>query len=211
MLENLSARQQELLKLLLENKAGLTVEELSQALHITRNAVRQHLAGLERDGLVVQVGTRPTGGRPELLYLLGDRGQELFPRRYSWFCQLLIETIRQEVGNEGLAQRLQAMGTGVAGQLATQASPGGSAAVRIRQLANSMTDLGYGAHAVEGPDEVPAIEANNCVFHHLAADYPEVCQFDLALMGTFVGAEVEHQECMVRGGRVCRFRFKPKN
>lgn len=210
MLENLSVRQQELLKLLLENKAGLTVEELSQALAITRNAVRQHLAGLERDGLVVQAGTRPTGGRPELLYLLGDRGRELFPRRYSWFCQLLIESIRRETGSQGLARRLETLGAGVAGQLAAQAPPGGTAAVRIRQLAASMADLGYGAQVAEDTGAVPAIEANNCVFHHLAADYPEVCQFDLALMGAFVGAEVEHQECMVRGGRVCRFRFKPK-
>ena len=76
MIETLGARQQELLKLLLENKAGLTVEELSQALAISRNAVRQHLAGMERDGLLLQSGTRPTGGRPEQLYLLTDRGRE---------------------------------------------------------------------------------------------------------------------------------------
>lgn len=74
MIESMGSRQQDLLKSLLENKAGLTVEELARRLDITRTAVRQHLTGLERDRLVEQVGTRPTGGRPEQVYALGKRG-----------------------------------------------------------------------------------------------------------------------------------------
>jgi predicted ArsR family transcriptional regulator len=53
------------------------------------------------------------------------------------------------------------------------------------------------------------IEATNCVFHHLATRFPEVCHFDLALLSTFVGRPVVHDECIVRGGHVCRFSFKP--
>lgn len=208
MVETLGIRQQELLRLLLENKAGLTVEELSQTLQITRNAVRQHLSGLERDGLVAQSGTRPTGGRPELLYLLSDKGRELFPRHYSWFARLLIESVRREAGSEKLGQRLRDMGSEVAGQLRSQAPLPADPAGRIGKLAALMTDLGYGAKAAAAAGGEPGIEANNCVFHHLAAEYPEVCEFDLALMATFVGEGVEHQECMVRGGKVCRFKFK---
>ncbi|MCK7509176.1 MAG: hypothetical protein MZV70_37465 [Desulfobacterales bacterium] len=61
--------------------------------------MRQHLAGMERDGLVAQSVTRPTGGRPEQLYVLGEKGRELFPRHYSWFSQLLIESMRDEAGH----------------------------------------------------------------------------------------------------------------
>ena len=93
MLETLGERQQQLLLLLLNNKAGLTVDALSAQLQITRNAVRQHLAALERDGLVTRGDTKPSGGRPEQLYLLSDRGGELFPRRYSWFSEQLIEAM----------------------------------------------------------------------------------------------------------------------
>lgn len=208
MMETLGSRQQGLLRALLESKAGLTVEELSRALNITRNAIRQHLAGMERDGLVSQSGTRPTRGRPEQLYVLGEKGRELFPRHYSWFAQLLIESIRQEAGSAGLGTRMSDMGQRVADQLRGEAAMPESLAERLARLAELMTSLGYGAKAVSPADGSQTIEANNCVFHHLAAQYPEVCQFDLALMSRLAGKPVEHQECMVRGGQICRFRFK---
>jgi predicted ArsR family transcriptional regulator len=47
-------RQQQLLTLLLQNKEGLTVEDLSKGLGITDNAVRQHLTALQRDGMVAR-------------------------------------------------------------------------------------------------------------------------------------------------------------
>ena len=97
MLEALGERQRQLLLLLLNNKTGQTVDDLSAQLQITRNAVRQHLAALERDDLVKRGDTKPSGGRPEQLYLLSDRGGELFPRRYSWFSELLIEAMTSEV------------------------------------------------------------------------------------------------------------------
>lgn len=209
MMETLGGRQQELLRLLLEKKAGMTVDELSQGLQITRNAIRQHLAGMERDGLVAQSVTRPTGGRPEQLYVLGDKGRELFPRHYSWFSQLLIESMLEEAGSDGLGSRLAAMGQRVGAQLRSQAPAPDEPVQRVASLAQLMTNLGYHARAGADADGAPTIEATNCVFHNLAARYPQVCQFDLALLSNFVGSGVEHQECMVRGGQTCRFRFKP--
>ena len=32
----------------------------------------------------------------------------------------------------------------------------------------------------------------------------------VAAMGAFMDAKVDHQECMVRGGRMCRFKLLPK-
>jgi predicted ArsR family transcriptional regulator len=72
-----------------------------------------------------------------------------------------------------------------------------------------MTELGYEAQATQDKRQ-PAIEACNCLYHHVAAVHPEVCEFDLALLRGVTGADVEHEECMVRGGSVCRFRFKPR-
>ena len=96
MLEILGVRQEELLRLLLKNKAGMTADELSAQLTITRNAVRQHLAALENDGLVKKSVTRASGGRPEQLYVLTDKGNECFPRHYAWFAQLLLQSVQQQ-------------------------------------------------------------------------------------------------------------------
>ena len=46
-----------------------TVNELADALHLTDNAVRAHLASLERDRLVVQSGMRPGIRKPHTTYV----------------------------------------------------------------------------------------------------------------------------------------------
>ena len=82
---------------------------------------------------------------------------------------------------------------------------------RIRALAGIMRELGYQSASIDPTNEkLPAIEASNCVFHSLAQRYPEVCFFDLAMMSEVVGSDVVHDECMVRGGNVCRFKFRER-
>ena len=207
MLEVIGDRQKQLLRLLLRTKAGVTVDELSEQLKITRSATRQHLAALERDGLVEKGATRPSGGRPLRLYKLTDKGKELFPRHYSWFAQLVVEAVRHEHGEAGLRERLGAMGSAVAGQLLTRHPALASRGQKVAALAQVMDQLGYDARSAA---KAPVIEADNCVFHELAFKNPEICQFDLAMMSAFTGSEVEHQECMARGGNVCRFKFSAK-
>lgn len=209
MLDILGDRQKQLLEMLLRNKSGLTVEELSKGLHITRNAVRQHLAALEGDQLIELGPTRPSGGRPQQLYTLTERGKEVFPRHYSWFAQLVIEGIRREHGAAGLEERLAAIGSSVAVQLRAQ-NPGlEGREQKVERLAAVMDQLGYNAKATAA-GKTPVIEADNCVFHELAVKIPEICKFDLAMMGAFAGSPVEHQECMARGSNVCRFKFSGK-
>ena len=210
MLDILGDRQKQLLKFLLKTKSGLTVDELSRGLKITRNAVRQHLAALESDGLIALGPTRPSGGRPQQLYALTEKGKEVFPRHYSWFAQLVMEAIKREHGAEGLRDRLGEIGAGVAEQLRNQ-SPGlGTREQKVEKLAAAMDQLGYNARTVASADKAPVIEADNCVFHELAMKNPEICHFDLAMMGGFTDSKVDHQECMARGGNVCRFRFTAK-
>lgn len=205
MLETLGERQQQLLSLLLDDKRGLTVETLSERLKITRTAVRQHLAALERDELVQRGDTQPSGGRPEQLYRLSDRGAELFPRRYWWFSELLIESVAADIGRDAVGAKLDQMGRDVGAKL--RASSADDATSRVAAMAKIMQDLGYAARVA--PATGDTIEASNCVFHHLAARFPEVCRFDLGLIGTFADAKVDHQECMVRGGQMCRFKLVP--
>jgi predicted ArsR family transcriptional regulator len=208
MLEILGPRQKELLQLLLKNKAGMTADELCERLNITRTAVRQHLAALENDRLVSKGATRPSGGRPEQLYVLTTEGQELFPRHYAWFAELLMESIREEFGTEGLGARLEAMGERVATQLRQQYSGLTTPEQKVQKLAEIMEQLGYDAQKLDRTDGSLVIEASNCIFHNLAIRNAEVCKFDLALLSNFTGCKVDSNECIVTGGNVCRFRFR---
>jgi predicted ArsR family transcriptional regulator len=206
----LGATQKQLLKELLKNKTGMTIDELSVRLEITRNAVRQHVAALVNDGLLVKAQTRASGGRPEQLYALSEQGHECFPRQYVWFAQLLVESVEREVGVDGMAERLETMGAQVGQQLLAQHPGLGSHSERIDKLALLMGQLGYDARST-GVGKSDAIEADNCVFHTLAQRNPHVCRFDLALLETFTGSTVDHQQCMAKGDGLCRFHFKEKD
>jgi predicted ArsR family transcriptional regulator len=72
----------EMLRLL--RRSRQTITSLADALRLTDNAVRSHVAALERDGIVEHVGTqRDTGGKPARVYDLTGAGEELFPKAYA--------------------------------------------------------------------------------------------------------------------------------
>ena len=64
-LERLGQTQQQLLRHLQSQREGLSIEALSSALNVSRNAVRQHLSALLAQRLVAHGAVTPTGGRPE--------------------------------------------------------------------------------------------------------------------------------------------------
>ena len=202
-------RREELLRLLLERKNGRTVEDLARSLYVSRNAVRQHLTSLLAEGLVKKGSTQATAGRPEQLYVLSTAGHESFPRKYSWFSELLLDSLKAEEGEGALIARFEKLGKQVGTQLQHAHHSSENASERVKQLATIMHDLGYEAKPIETSGrQLPMIEATNCVFHHLADRFPEICHFDLALLSTFVGGTVVHDECIVRGGHLCRFKFR---
>jgi len=203
-----SDRRADLMAALLQDKGGLTIDELMERLGVTRTAVRQHLAALQRDGEVARGGLRPTGGRPQHVYVLTEAGAERFTRRYSWFADLLIGLLRSELGQEDLRARLTTMGETAAAALLRGAAPDARLSGRLGELAAAMRALGYETDPVN-PREKEVV-ARNCIFHQLAVANPEVCAFDLGLMAKYAGAKVEHVECMARGQHVCRFRFGGK-
>jgi predicted ArsR family transcriptional regulator len=205
-----SDRRGDLMNALLHDKGGLTIDALSDRLGITRTAIRQHLAALERDGYVMRGGTQPTGGRPEMLYVLTESGAERFTRRYSWFADLLVALLKTALGGgESLRSRLGEAGASAAAAIPDPAASEAPLPKRLKALSAAMRELGYETDPdLQGRDR--EVVAHNCIFHQLAVAHPEVCQFDLGFMSRFANAEVEHVECMARGQHVCRFRFSAK-
>lgn len=204
-LEHFGQTQQQLLRFLLRQAAGAGVDAVGVALGISHNAVRQHLAALERDGFVVKGETRPTGRRPEQLYVLTPRGREVFPRRYDVMAERVIAEVAESAGPATLSKMMARLGEKAAAEMPPAADTGEVGPNRAQRIASVMLEAGYEAEA-DGEAEVVA---HNCVFHHLAAQFPEVCEFDLAFLRAASGAAIEHTECMVRGGHACRFRLVP--
>jgi predicted ArsR family transcriptional regulator len=208
MAEIFGERRKRLLRHLLRTKTGATVKELVQVLGVTRTAVRQHLAALARDGLVAPGGVQPSGGRPKRLLVLTAAARERLPRYYSWFGELVMEAVEDAGRTTNLGATMRRIAGAVVAEQGPRPRP--DAASNVESLAVLMDRLGYDARSARAADGAPTIEADNCVFHDLAKKHPAVCQFDLAVLSAYTGQRVALQECMVRGGRVCRFRFTPR-
>ena len=203
----IGARRQDIMRLLLEHKTGLSVDQLAARLGITRTAIREHLTGLERDRLIVQGESRPsTGGRPSRPYVLTEQGHALFPKHYALLARLLIEDLAER-GSEDVGEALAAMGARLAARMKSEVT-GVTLADRGASVARLMSGLGYEAAFRDGDE--PVIEALNCVYHDLAAGNPTICALDLALIGDLAEAEVEHRSCMARGDNACAFCLKAK-
>jgi len=202
MLEGLGRTQQDLLNALLHHARGMSIDELAEQLAVTRTAIRQHLAALEGAGLVLRGDTRPTGRRPEQLYQLTDHAKEQFPRQYQLLASVLIDEVAGIIGPEALAALMRSMGRKLALDREQHVVDEGT-------IVQHMNQAGYEAEVIFRSSDDKQIVAHNCVFHRLAAAHPVVCELDLALIGALGGGEVDHTECMVRGGNVCRFKLRP--
>lgn len=203
-LDRLGETQQRLMRALLADHAGSTVETLCGKLRVTHNAVRQHLSALIAHGYVERAQSRPTGGRPLAIFRLTETGRSLFPRNYGVIAIEMFVALRNRLGDEQLDTFMQQMGQSL-GQRELPLPATASHEEVVRALAGQLDRLGYEALPVKIRDEWQ-VEAFNCVFHDVAKAHKEVCKFDVAYMKAASGRDIHHMECIVRGGQCCRFR-----
>lgn len=202
----LGSRQEQILTLLLNSTAGLSIDEMAAKLEISRNAVKQHLVVLEKQQLVKEAALNNTGGRPARSYALTEQGVNRFPKQYAWFCNLLLNDLAAELSSEALEKMMWNMGVKLADSLAPQFSHKTSDQ-KLAALIELMQSLGYHAELAQGEGQA-SIQAVNCVYHDLAQQHPELCHFDQALISTLLQQPVEQTACMAKNDCSCRFKLK---
>lgn len=210
MLEIFGKTQKELLKEVFKSQSGLTVDELTERLSVTRTAVNQHLAVLKRDGFLKEGDLQSTAGRPGRRYLLTQKGQDIFPKQYSWFSAALLSSLKRSQGSEDLARFMRSTAKFIAQSLSSESDEKKSYREKVEGLIQVMNGLAYDASLKSIDKKNFEIEARNCVYHSLAKEHPEVCEFDIELIKSVTNSKVTHTECMVRGGQRCCFQLKDK-
>jgi DeoR family suf operon transcriptional repressor len=207
MIEKIRPRQQQILKLLLENKAGLSIDEVATALNISRNAVQQHFAVLERDGYIQAGVLNKTAGRPVRSFVLTKAGINSFPKQYAWFSELILADMKNEMGSEAFQHYLHKLGSNLSQSLLPQFE-GKQTGERIEALLKVMDGLGFDArNMTDSGNNEQTIEARNCIYHDLAQKHEEICEFDRTLISSLLDKNIDHVECMAKGGAVCCFKI----
>jgi predicted ArsR family transcriptional regulator len=210
-MRSLHVNQKKILDYLLEHPEGSTLDELSSHLEITKTAVKDHLIKIENLGYLSFIDSKGSVGRPRRRYLLSQDGHDAFPKQYSWFSNVLLELLAQDLGKDGVTRLMEDLANKVAQSLESKFKTAKSPAELLTQITKTLNELGYRA-ALKQSDlrKAVVIEATNCVYHSVAKEHPELCGFDVRFIEKASGMDVTLESCIARGGSVCRFCLRKK-
>jgi predicted ArsR family transcriptional regulator len=197
-------------------RADAKVSDLARALDMTEAGVRQHLDALGDHGLVAsRTGPAEGRGRPPTVWALTDLAQDLFPDRHDDLTVELITAVRTALGDQGLAQVIDARGEVQRAAYARAVPKRGPLRSRVEALARIRTEEGYVAEVADDPDDpdgrgVVLIE-HHCPICTAAAACPGLCGSELALFREVLGPQVsvERTQHIVAGDRRCTYRIEP--
>ena len=170
-----------------------TVEELAQALGLTDNAVRAHLATPERDGLVRQAGLRRGASKPAYAYALTPAAERLFPKAYGTLLRMFLDVLAERLPPSAVDGAVREVRHRVA---ATQPVPNGGLRHRVDRALAVLGELGGLAEAEEGEDGF-IIRGASCPLAAAVPGHPEICHLAETLLSDLIGVPVA--ECCQRG------------
>ncbi len=175
-----------------------TVDELAAELGLTDNAIRPHLVGLERDGMVRQAGVRrgEGAGKPAVLFELHPDAEPLLSRAYAPVLAALLEVLAEELSERDARRVLRETGRRLAASVGGRAS--GDIQARARAAADVLTALG-GAVRVEEKRGGATLRGTACPLAGAVSRSPQVCHAIETLVAEITGARVT--ECCDRSAR----------
>jgi len=182
-----------------------TVNDLADALRLTDNAVRAHLASLERDRLIAQSGMKPGLRKPHVTYTLGPEAEHLFPKAYGRLVSLLMSIFSRQIKPRNLRAGMRAAGRSVAHEHLRELQ-GKTRGQRIDAALGILKELG-GSASFREEDGKHFIYGNGCPIAAATANHPEACLLAESLLTEIIGSPVK--ECCIRGSTPsCRFEVK---
>jgi predicted ArsR family transcriptional regulator len=187
-------------------RAPLTAKEVASRLELTHNAVRVHLAALQRDGLVREGGMQPSASRPAVIYELASGAEALFSRAYIPFVAHLVRVLGERLTSDELDDLMHVVGHRVA---ADQPRLRGDLSTRVQAASALLEELG-GANHVERVNGGFVIRGYGCLLAEAIHGRREVCRAMESFLAELVEAPVN--ECCRRGERPrCCFEIGPRH
>jgi predicted ArsR family transcriptional regulator len=189
---------------------GATASELAGELDLTEAAVRQHLDGLEANGLVTRRDRQSSGrGRPPVEWYLTGVAAELFPNRHGDLTVELIDAVRSAMGEQGLERVIEARSEQQLASYLQELPEPGAAPVgkRVGALARRRSAEGYMAEARRDGDGWLLVE-HHCPVCDAAQSCTGLCRTELELFQAALGpdVDVERTQHLLSGDARCAYR-----
>ena len=191
---------------LLRRHGQMTAAELSEALAIGAVGIRQHLALLERDELVVVAGLRRKIGRPSHLYALTAAAEAIFPKRYGELALELIDFLAAQAGGSAVEEVFQRRREALQRVFAPQLR-GLPRSEQVATLAGLLAEQGYMCDYEQLEDGSFLLTEHNCPVDCVARQHPQICAQEIELYQNLLGVPLVREKTMAQGDHCCRYRI----
>jgi predicted ArsR family transcriptional regulator len=182
-----------------------TVNELAATLRLTDNAIRAHLIGLERDGLVSQAGVQPGFRKPHATYALTSDAEQIFPKAYGSILSLFLTVFSEKLTPRELRVAMRAIGRKVADRYRLTFE-GKNRKQRLDIALNVLKELGGSASLQESEGGL-FIRGRDCPLAAATARHPQACQIAESLLTEIIGAPVK-EHCVHDPAPSCCFKIR---
>lgn len=196
----------------LKRSGGSSIDCLAREFGLAKMTVRQHLAALERDHLVVSHQERGKTGRPHLVYQLTEGGEERFPRRYERLAELALDEAAMldadEIAGLSASEKKRLLLVKMAERVYREHED------RVREKGlpervQIVTDIlreegGFAEWTADSGGY--EIADHNCVYRRVVDAHPDLCDWHVSLLGRLLGKDVQCSQFMSKGADSCRFR-----
>jgi predicted ArsR family transcriptional regulator len=188
---------------LLRRRGRSSAETIAGDLGVTANAIRQHLTNLERDGLVVSQPERAGRGRPSLLFVLTERADAVFPKRYGQLATMVLQEVQEMGGPEALDEVFARVAARHAEAIERDLE-GLEFDEKMRRVVAWIGRAGTLVEQSESPEGV-RVTIHNCPFRNTALKFPQVCTITPQLISRLTGAAVSQSDSIHRRDPYCSF------
>ncbi len=189
---------------LLRRHGQMTAIELSETLNIGAVGVRQHLALLERDGLVEVSGLRRSVGRPSHLYALTAEAEHYFPKAYDQFALDLLNHMAEQYGEEAVNQVLRARNQQFLATYAPRLA-GKGRKEQLQELVALLNEQGHMCEFEQLEDGSFILMEYNCPIDCVARNHRQVCAQGHLLYQELLGVSIRRLATIADGDIACRY------
>ena len=206
----LEHRTRERILALVSALGPITASAVADQLALTATGVRRHLDALVAQGAIEEHdATRPAErrpGRPARAYVVSDAGHEVLP---SGYADLAAEVLRflDQPSARGVDAFASARAETVVQRYRDQVSGvGDDPAARAHALVEALTLDGFAATARPvGAGTLAGIQVcqGHCPVHHVAEQFPQLCEAEAAAFSTLLGVHVQRLATLAAGHHVC--------
>ncbi|MEO6957118.1 MAG: helix-turn-helix domain-containing protein [Antricoccus sp.] len=183
-----AGRRLQVLRVLRDQSAPMSINEVAAAVAIHPNTVRFHLETLVAHGQVERVEPEQRStGRPPQLFKPAPGMDPTGPRGYRLLAQLLVQSFAQAPDQRARAIKAgEAWGAGQAAAMAatvnTQWDDSAQVDGTVHKLVQLLAEVGF-APELSSDSKAPQIGLHHCPFLELAVDQPQiVCAVHLGIM-----------------------------